>query len=88
MTYPIKRVAVVGATGMLGLPVTRALVTEGFEVTVLVRKPDEARAKLPSNVRILAADVKHAETLVPALKGADAVYVSLSTTPNQTRDGF
>ncbi len=88
MSYPIKRVAVVGATGMLGLPVTRALATAGFEVTALARKPEEARAKLPVGIRVIAADVEQAGTLIPALKGVDAVYVSLSTTPEQTRDGF
>ena len=88
MPYPIKRVAVVGATGLLGLPVTRALVTAGFEVTALARKPEQARGKLPSGVKVVMADVEKGETLVAALAGVDAVYDSLSITPDQTQDGF
>ena len=88
MAYPISRIAVVGATGMLGLPVTRELAMAGFEVTALARKPEKARAKMPPGVRVIGADVERPETLVTALAGMDAVYVSLSTTPDQTRQGF
>lgn len=88
MAYPISRVAVVGATGMLGLPVTRELVTAGFEVTAVARKPEDAQARMPSGVRVVGADVERPETLIPALAGVDAVYASLSTTPDQTRKGF
>lgn len=88
MTYPIKNVAVIGATGMIGLPVTRALVEAGFGVTALVRKPDGARAKLPAGVKVLAADVEDEKSLAAAFQGMDAVYVSLSMTPDQTRKDF
>lgn len=88
MTYPINKVAVIGATGMLGLPVTRALLEAGFEVTALVRKPADARTKMPVGVQVLAADVEDERTLTAAFSGMDAVYVSLSITPDQTRKDF
>ena len=86
--YPITRVAVIGATGMLGLPVTRALVSSGFEVTALVRDPGRARSGLPPEVREVMADVTHEDTLRAALTGMDAVYVSLSMRPDQTKHDF
>lgn len=78
----------IGATGMLGLPVTRALADAGFAVTALVRRPEEARAKLPAGVRVLAADVEDARALATALSGMDAVYVSLWMRPDQTRKEY
>ncbi len=88
MTYPINKVAVIGATGMLGLPVTRALAKAGFEVTAALRKPDDARAKLPAGVRTVVADVENENSLTAAFTGMDAVYVSLSMTPAQTNKDF
>lgn len=88
MSYPIRNLAVIGATGMLGLPVTRALADAGFKVTALVRKPADARAKLPPGVKVVAADVKDEKSLTNALSGMDAVYVSLSITNDQTSKDF
>lgn len=39
---PIQRIAVIGATGMLGRPVTRVLLDAGFELTVVARTPEKA----------------------------------------------
>lgn len=88
MTYPIKKIAVIGATGMLGLPVTRALTNAGFDVTALARKPEDARAKLPTGVQVLTADVKDEKSLTKAFSEMDAVYVSLSITNDQTSKDF
>ena len=88
MTYPLQRIAVIGATGMLGLPVTRALADAGFAVTALVRDPEAARGKLPSGIGTVAGDVRNEGAVAAALAGADAVYVSLSMTPDQTRKDY
>ena len=40
---PIKKIAMIGATGMLGIPVAIALMEAGFEVTALARNPESAR---------------------------------------------
>jgi nucleoside-diphosphate-sugar epimerase len=37
---PIRKIAIIGATGMLGIPVTAALLDAGFAVTALSRKPN------------------------------------------------
>ena len=40
---PIRKIAVIGATGMLGIPVAIALMEAGFEVTALARNVEQAR---------------------------------------------
>lgn len=77
----MKRIAVIGATGMLGLPVVGALVAAGFEVTALVRKPDAAAKVLPAGVRIIAADVRDEESLRRGLAGQDGLYLNLAVDP-------
>ena len=88
MSYPINKVVVIGANGMLGLPVTRALAKAGFDVIAALRKPDDAPATLPAGVRAVAADVTSESSLAATFSGADAVYVSLSMTPAKTRKNF
>jgi uncharacterized protein YbjT (DUF2867 family) len=84
----IPKIAVIGATGMLGIPVTVALLEAGFEVTALVRKPDEARRVLPAATQIVAADVRDEASLRRGLGGQDALYLNLSVAPTERRGGF
>lgn len=77
----IQRIAVIGATGMLGLPVVRALVAAGYNVTALVRNPLFAARVLPPEVRCVEADAFDEESLRRGLAGQDAVYLNLSVAP-------
>jgi uncharacterized protein YbjT (DUF2867 family) len=88
MSGEVKRIAVIGATGMLGLPVTRALLAAGFEVTALVRDPAAARRVLPPEVALVPADVRDEASLRRGLAGADALYLSLSVAPGEHRGDF
>jgi len=85
---PIKKIAIIGATGMLGIPVTIALIDAGFEVTALSRRPDEARRVLPAATRIVAADARDEASLRRGLAGQDGLYLSLSVAPNERRSDF
>lgn len=73
-----KRVLVIGATGVLGRPVTRALLKRGFEVHALVRDERAARKKLPTACQLHPGDVRHEDGLVNVMRGKDAVYINLS----------
>jgi len=84
----IKRIAVIGATGMLGLPVTRALVQAGFAVTALARNPEAAKRVLPPEVAVAAADVRDEESLRRGLQGHDGLYLSLSVAPGDRPGDF
>jgi uncharacterized protein YbjT (DUF2867 family) len=75
-----RRVLVVGATGMLGAPVVRALVDHGFEVSALVRGEN---ARLPAGVRAIRGDLFDAASVEEAMKGQDCVYLNLAIQPNE-----
>lgn len=75
---PIKKIAVIGATGRLGAPVATEL-SKHFQVRAIVRSPDKAREMLPPNVEIVKGDLKDIESLRTALNGVDAIYINLST---------
>lgn len=74
----IKNVAFIGATGLLGIPVARALASAGFNVTALVRDPSIAQSKLLSNIRLVPGDMKSSADIKKVLTGNDAVYLNLS----------
>jgi len=84
----IRKIAVIGATGMLGIPVVAALLEAGYEVTALVRNPEKARKVLPAATSIVEADLRDASSLVQGLAGQDAVYLSLAIDMGAKQDDF
>lgn len=66
MSETLKKVVVAGGSGLVGLPLVKALAARGAEVVVLSRDPD--RAILPST-----AVARTYENLPSTLEGADAV---------------
>jgi uncharacterized protein len=68
------RVAVTGATGMIGRALVRELLGRGDEVTALGRDPARARAVLPAGVEAVAwPDPKGTPAPADGLRGRDAV---------------
>lgn len=74
-----KRIAIIGATGRIGIPVTHALVDAGFEVIALVRDLARARLLLPGQVSLLKGDLEDRPSLEAVMTGASAVYINIST---------
>jgi hypothetical protein len=74
----MKKIAIIGSTGMLGQPVTNAFINAGFEVSLLVRNADKAKTLFGSKVRIVKGDIKDGASLKELLTGQDAVYLNLS----------
>ncbi len=72
-----KRILIIGGTGMIGQPVTKALLQSGHQVTLLARNPAKAQALFPG-ATILKGDVFDPLSLLPAFEEQDAVYISLS----------
>jgi uncharacterized protein YbjT (DUF2867 family) len=84
-----QTIAIVGATGMLGSHTTRVLQTEGFNIIVVARNVDMAELMFQnSGVEIRRADLKQPDTLREAFKGADFLYLNLSTDPLEQRQSF
>lgn len=75
MSTKISKVALLGADGNLGPAIMRALVENGFNVTVLKRKSSKSPTSYPSQVSI--SDDFNVPELVEALKGMDAVVITV-----------
>ncbi|MFG1961712.1 NAD(P)H-binding protein [Nonomuraea sp. NPDC049028] len=69
----MSRILVTGATGNVGKHVVSQLAGAGLQVRALVRDPD--RAKLPEGVEAVKGDLSVPETLEPALKDVESVFL-------------
>ncbi|KAI1380556.1 hypothetical protein F4677DRAFT_190753 [Hypoxylon crocopeplum] len=77
---PSIQVALVGATGNLGLPILEALLGAGYSVTVLSRLGgNSARLRPHPNLTIKEVDFNSVQSLTPALSGAQVVVSCLAT---------
>lgn len=70
----MARVLVTGASGFIGLNLTTRLVERGDEVTCLVRSSSKLDALEPLGVRLALGDVRDAERVRWAVRGAEVVY--------------
>jgi uncharacterized protein YbjT (DUF2867 family) len=78
-----ENIAFIGATGLLGAPVARAIADAGFNVTAMVRDPSAAQSRSLSNIRLVAGDMKNHVDIKKLLTGQDAVYLNLSIKQNE-----
>ncbi|MEV6557180.1 NAD(P)H-binding protein [Nocardia sp. NPDC051756] len=74
-----KQVLVIGATGHVGGQVVSQLAEKDVAVRALARTP--AAAALPTGVEVVPGDLTTPETLIPALDGVDAVYLTWPMLP-------
>jgi len=84
----IKRITVIGSTGMIGIPVTQELVKAGFEVTALVRNIEKAKQIFPQGVSFVKGDIEDMQSINEALKNADGLYINISTKPTDKESQF
>lgn len=68
-----KKIAVTGASGMLGVYIVRALIKKGAHVIGVVRNPDKAAFLKNEGVEFRKADLLDAAALEKAFAGADAI---------------
>lgn len=73
----MKKVLVLGGTGMLGQPVARQLKEDGFEVRLLARSPEKAREMFGNPVEIIEGDVTDVDALEKAMEGCHGVHISV-----------
>ncbi|GBE14487.1 NAD(P)H azoreductase [bacterium BMS3Abin14] len=76
-----KSVLVVGATGMLGMPVARQLHKDGYAVRVLTRNPENAKTKLGDSFDYFRGDVEDPSSLENAIDGCFGVHINLKGGP-------
>lgn len=75
----MKKILVIGATGHVGGQVVSQLADTGVGVRALARTP--ATASLPAGVEVVPGDLTAPETLIPALDGVHAVYLTWPMLP-------
>ncbi|WP_337043038.1 SDR family oxidoreductase [Emticicia sp. 17c] len=78
----MKNIVVFGATGLLGKPVTKALIAAGFRVTVMARNPELARGLFPE-ANVIKGDLSKPAEVATAMQGQEAVFMSLSVTQTE-----
>lgn len=73
----MKKIIVFGSTGLLGKPVTKALINAGFDVSVMARNEALARKLFPE-ATIIKGDLKNEANVEKAMQGQEGVFISLS----------
>ncbi|TSA51760.1 NAD-dependent epimerase/dehydratase family protein [archaeon] len=70
------RVLVTGATGFIGSSIVRELLTQGYQVRVLVREQSTTRNLDGLNIEVAYGDITNADSLGPALQGCSRLFHS------------
>ena len=72
-----KRILVLGGTGLLGEPVARKLLADGFTVRIMARSVDKARERFGVGFEITAGDVADIDSLRKAMQDCFGVHISV-----------
>lgn len=83
----MKKILIIGSTGLLGKPVTKALIGAGFEITLLVRDKTLAEKLFPK-ARIIKGDLQNRADVEAAMQGQEAVFLSLSVKQTEKESAF
>jgi uncharacterized protein YbjT (DUF2867 family) len=83
-----KKIALVGATGMLGQPVTHALIRTGYPVRLLVRDSPKAQGLFGNSPEYVVGDLRDLQVLDTFLRGQDVLYLNLSVDPTSRVNDF
>ncbi len=75
------RILMIGAHGMLGRPVARRLLADGFSVRAMARHPEKAKAVLPSSLDVVQGNLEDVGSMDRALDGCHSAYLSVDTPP-------
>ncbi|XP_063231544.1 flavin reductase (NADPH) [Bacillus rossius redtenbacheri] len=71
--------AIFGASGNVGLEVTKKALAQGFKVRALLRDPSKMPEELRTQVAIEQGDATKADDVKRTVEGSDAVVVALGT---------
>lgn len=73
-----RQILILGATGILGQPVTRCLIDKGHRVRVLTRSPEKAHWMFGNSVEIVEGSAVDRDSIRTGLAGCDAVHINLT----------
>ena len=80
------KIALIGATGMIGQRILNEALSRGHHVTVIARDPSKV-AKRP-NLEVKKGDLMKPETISPAIGGCDVVVSSCSPPRDNPREAI
>ncbi|WP_442796246.1 SDR family oxidoreductase [Pelobium manganitolerans] len=83
----MKKIAIIGATGLLGKPVAQRLLDAGFQVRIIARNVQKAKTLFP-HADVVYGDLKDRISLIKGLDGQDAVYLNIHIGPYAKKRGF
>ncbi|MFN3487820.1 MAG: SDR family oxidoreductase [Emticicia sp.] len=83
----MKKILIIGSTGLLGKPVTKAFIGAGFDVTILVRDKDLAENFFPK-ASIIQGDLRNKADVEKAMHNQDVVFLSLSVKQTEKENEF
>ncbi|MCP4706098.1 MAG: NAD(P)H-binding protein, partial [candidate division Zixibacteria bacterium] len=76
------KILIVGGTGMIGRPVVRRLVDDGYKIRLMTHNIDRANKFFGDEVEKVVADVTDIKTLGRAIEGCHTIYISLNAKMN------
>lgn len=76
-----RKVLVIGATGLIGEPVARGLLRNGFHVRLLVRDVARAQQQLGTSFEYVQGSIDSDEALRNGMSGVTGVHISLRASP-------
>lgn len=83
----MKKILIIGSTGLLGKPVTKALIEAGLDITLLVRDLTLAEKLFPK-ARIVKGDLQNRADIETAMQGQEAIFLSLSVKQTEKKSDF
>lgn len=84
----MKRIGIIGATGMIGQPVTYAFIEAGYEVRVFVRNIEKAKHHFINRVQYVQGDLEDRQAVTKFISGLDCLYLNLSVAQKSVKDDF
>ena len=75
----IEKILVIGGTGMLGFPVAKQLILDGYSVDILTTNPENAAKKFGNGYEFIQGDVKNNNALKEILKNYDGLHINLNS---------
>jgi len=74
----IRNVAVVGASGQQGSHIVRELLKTGKHSVTAITRQDSSATDFPAGVKVAEVDYANTDTIVSALKGHDALIITMN----------
>jgi uncharacterized protein YbjT (DUF2867 family) len=84
----MKKIIIIGGTGMLGQPVTQEFIKAGFEVTLFARNIQKSKQIFGNSIQVIEGNLNNTEKIRQAFQGQDGLYLNLSVEQKSNKSEF